>query len=204
MHLTDYNYHLSKYISQQRSLLDQLANYQIFPFQTLSISCKDITSSGYWSQCKKDLEAIIGDKKSVIYYFKINPPFNAGEIQRIVTSMKKTPGKSNPALPKVNEKNLCEKNDILYVGKTDKNFPGRLKQHLGLVASKTTYALHLNTWATELDLTLNVMPYTWPTELNLTLNVMPCNLKLEENKMLEQIESVFHFALRPLLGRSGH
>ena len=189
MNITDYNDHLSKYIGQQRSLLDQLANYQIFPFQTLPISCKDITSD-YWQQCTKDLVAIgLNNQSAVIYYFKINPPFNAGEIQRIVTSMKETPGKSNPALPKVNEKNLCEKNDILYVGKTDRNFPGRLKQHLGLLASKTTYALHLNAWAKELDL---------------TLNVMPCNLKLEENKMLEQIENVFHFALRPLLGRSGH
>jgi hypothetical protein len=79
---------------------------------------------------------------------------------------------------------------ILYVGKTNNNFKTRLEQHLGY-KSPGTYALHLSQWAIDLG-------------LKLELNYAQIDLPDHRMMLLEQIENVFHYALKPLLGRSGH
>lgn len=89
------------------------------------------------------------------------------------------------ALLKVNTESSS---NILYVGKTNSNFPSRFIYHLGLKESKT-YALHLKYWAAE---------YTF------TLHFAKVCFNKSNMKYLEQMETVLHDALQPLLGRSGH
>ena len=91
-------------------------------------------------------------------------------------------------MPKINTSNKEVCNGILYVGKTNKNFISRFRQHLGLIPNDT-YALQLKYWA---------------TDFKLSLFVSPMKLSVEQIPYLENLETALHYNLEPLLGRSEH
>ncbi|GAB7141095.1 hypothetical protein RsTz2092_10560 [Deferribacterales bacterium RsTz2092] len=70
----------------------------------------------------------------------------------------------------------------LYVGKSD-DLEKRLKEHLGLLKAKTTYAMHLNEWWKDADIKITILEY---------------NLDIKYVKLLEY--SIWN-DLKPLFGK---
>ena len=190
MEYAEYQTSLNNYLEIQRRDIEKLATFQPPQFNILTVNCADIeTKASEWVELLEK-EGITKDT-SVLYYLKIKNGSTAANIQNIInTSKKKYGSKSSKfqALPKVNF--YDNPGNILYVGKTNSNFINRLRNHLGLVSAKT-YSLQLMHWACKLNL-----------ELELYYAIMP--IEKEEIRYLEQLESVLHYHLKPILGRSAH
>ncbi len=182
MEQTLYQTHLNSYITTLRTDIDFLTKIDLPQFETLEIICSKIDEE-YTDWIKYLLEKNIDKDCSVLYYISMNENIDPQAILAKATKAKKRAKKL--ALPKVNKERTS---NILYVGKTNSNFPSRFVYHLGLNESKT-YALHLKYWATEYSFTLHF------AKICFEKNIM---------KYLEQMETVLHDALQPLLGRSGH
>lgn len=90
-------------------------------------------------------------------------------------------------LPLVNKES---NNEILYVGKSSGKFMTRLRQHL-FADSKSTYALHLSKWKND----------NFQLELHYTSVILNNE---HENALLEELETILHLHLKPILGRTGH
>ena len=181
---------LLKYIDYQLADIEKLKTLNLSDFKSLSISCNQISQqSDQWYQSLAD--AGITKSTPVLYYFEIKG--NAEKVFSVVSNLKKKykrTSKNYKALPKVNKPNSGKISQILYVGKTNSNFISRFKYHLGLGSPKT-YALQLLHWACGLN-------------LELELHYSTLNLAKEDIRYLEQLESVMHYSLDPILGRAGH
>ena len=173
-----------EYIREQRAFLDRLEKITQCEYRTLDIDCSKIDELLFNTHIESFREAGIRRNMPVLYYFVMQMGDQMHEVQNTLKKMKTGPGKSNLALPRIN--NISDQTTpILYVGKSW-DFIARYKQHLGL-SHPSTYSLHLNKWADGLGLQLRVY-------------YMLCI----EGEMLDQLESILHFGLKPILGREGH
>jgi hypothetical protein len=170
---------LKKYIQREHDDLSLLKNFNLGDFNQLIFLTNEISEP-----FSKQLSHVRGP---VLYYFKILGEYNASLICETISKMKESPGATERKLPQVNIGSLVTNTDILYVGKTQKNFAGRINQHLGFGATKT-FALNLIHWDPKIDLAL---------ELNY------CQIDSTHINILERIESVLHFGMTPILGRTG-
>ncbi|WP_018343895.1 GIY-YIG nuclease family protein [Cytophaga aurantiaca] len=169
-----------EYIQKKKEELDYLLSFEMPEFKSVEFSSIDIDDE----YAKNLLDKVNINKDSkIIYYIKINSKDKATQIIDLVTKKKKN---KKVKLPLVNSKN--NNSDILYVGKTNSNFPSRFKSHLCLT-NPSTFALHLEHWKKDLPLHLTL----WFAEIT-----------LDEDKYMEQLESILHDQLKPILGRSGH
>lgn len=170
--------------------LDELESISLPQFHTLNIDCKALNPN-YQDKLINQLENYgVTDKSPVLYYFEIINN-EAQNIQKLVAQRKskyKLKDKEYLALPRVNTSDKSKKTKYLYVGKTNKNFISRFKQHLGLLQTNT-YALHLHGWA---------------KDLKLKLYIGVVDLKHEKIHLLEEMENILHEHFAPALGRSGH
>lgn len=190
MERKEYISSLNNFLEIQKRDIEKLAGFSAPDFRILNLNCSEIESKQtQWINSLEDNG--VTKKTPVLYYFKIVGGSTPDKIQKIIgDSKKKYKSKSSKyqALPKVNfSENLSY---VLYVGKTNSNFISRLQNHLGLVSAKT-YSLQLMSWACQLNL-----------ELELHYAIM--DIAKEEIRYLEQLESVLHFHLKPILGRSAH
>ena len=189
MKAEDFVSFLNNYTKDQKTILDSLGNLAVPNFQSFQFSKSNITIEN----CREWIEELhqsgIDNKCSVLYYFEIVGSFDNSQITETIERMKMTPGRSERALPKING-SACNNSRILYVGKTNKNFLNRFKQHLGL-GSASTYALHLSHWNVSFD-------------MEIVLKFAICPIEQEQVHFLEHIESALHYSLKPILGRSGH
>ena len=167
-----------------------LESFQLPVFKTLNIETKDLGEI-YAKELIQNVQNQVSSKNSILYYITIID----GEIDTIKTNVAKyknsnTKGNSKHRyLPQVNNDNHSA---CLYVGKTNKGFINRFKQHIDLlVNSRSTYALHLAAWSKEL-------------QLKLTLNYCIIDMPEERKHLLEDIETLLHNELKPILGRQGH
>ena len=186
MELNKFIQHRIKYIQKKKEELEYLLIFEMPEFKSLHFSCCDIDGDGLY--LKSLLEKLNLKKESkIIYYIKIDSVHSAEEIIKRVSKEKSK--KSNKVkLPLVNS--ACINSDVLYVGKTNSNFPSRFATHLCL-NNPSTYALHLEYWTKQLPLELTL----WFAEID---------LDKESIKYMEQLESILHDQLKPILGRSGH
>lgn len=132
---------ITKYVAFEREKLDAVNAFNHARFETFSFN----TSSINLQTCDKwvaDLSEKGTVGRPVLYYFKIMETVDPRLICEVVSRMKQAPGKLNRALPRVNPKNIESCTNILYVGKTEKNFPKRFKEHLGFGNDKT-FSLNL-------------------------------------------------------------
>lgn len=177
---------ISKYVAFERGKLEALTSFSQIVFEKLGFHTSEINADhcDHWT-------AILNEKgvlaSPVLYYFRIMGHVDNSAICDVITRMKQSPGKSERALPRVNFQNIKTCGNILYVGKTERNFPKRFKEHLGF-GNKKTFALNLLHWRTDLGSQL---------ELNFA--------RVDRNQVssLQGVESAMHYVLRPLLGRSG-
>lgn len=184
----EYTEFARRYVEEQTKVLQGIGLLQLPFFKTFSFSNQDINNETAEKFLNDLIQMGIGKRNGrVLYYFKINNEVSASAIANLITQLKSGPNKKEYALPRVN-KITHDNNPVLYVGKTDKDFLSRFKQHLGF-GSPSTYALHLVRWSDQLPLDL---------ELNFAI--------FDDVDMLslEHVESVLHYALKPILGRSGH
>jgi hypothetical protein len=189
MNESQYMASLESYVSKLISHINIIKKLPTPYFNSIEIDCNHIESS--FTELENNLsQKGLNPDTSVLYYIEITTKDKKSHLVKTVAKRKKTKRNSSKflALPKINT--YDEESSILYVGKTNKNFLNRFKQHLGL-ASPTTYALHLNRWACDLDLHL-VLHYAL---LKLTDNELP---------YLEQLETALHESLKPIFGRSAH
>ncbi|RFZ84933.1 hypothetical protein DYU05_04830 [Mucilaginibacter terrenus] len=186
----EYTTHLEKWLTFQRSSLELVAQLPPPKFESLQFHTKDINVENYNSWIEILREKGINNQMPVLYYFNIESTFDCSKIHSQINEMKrKCEGSSLIMLPKINS-TQSESSSVLYVGKTNSNFLHRFKTHIGITPNKI-YALQLAQWATNFDLKLNLYfaPYTLPKE---------------QHNLLEQVEHVLHFNLKPILGRAGH
>jgi hypothetical protein len=188
--MEEYPFHLQSWLQVQQGRLEKIKGLNSPVFNKLSFHCTDINEESLRLWAEHLQEAGIRKETSVLYYFEIEEPFDAKVIRDKVNGMKLSSGKSPLRLPKVNKQTTGDESNVLYVGKTNSNFIIRFKQHLGLKPN-STYALQLSGWATSLN-------------IQITLNYAVYCLPQEELDLLEQVEHVLHFAMKPILGRSGH
>ncbi len=181
---------LEAYIAYQKAQLDNLSGFRSSDYERIDFSCAEISDSFYDDCVNTLIKSGISKSDPVLYYFKITGNTDGKVIQDKITMMKRSPGRSSRALPKVNSGNYTPGNDTLYAGKKEYNFFSRFKQHLGL-SSQSVYALHLDAWAMELN-------------IDVELHYMRCRSYINQPSLLEQAEHVLHFSLKPLLGRPGH
>ena len=181
---------LSKFIETTKSRLDVIKGTPSPTFFSIVLDCD--TLAGINIDDFYD-SLTLGKPSPVLYYYKIISNHSPSEIKGFVRNYKDTYKKPNDdylALPKVNDLRL---NEILYVGKSQKDFKSRLKNHFGL-GSVTTYALHLSKWNTKL-----LVPKGLKLELYYTQ--IP---NVTDSDLVELLESSLHHTLQPILGRSGH
>ena len=177
-----YKEHLDEYIELLQNDINYLQSVALPKFDSIKINCSMIGSDfRLWSD--KLVNKGIDKDCPVLYYISFAPPVIPADILEIASNAKAKSKKM--ALPQINKGRTS---NILYVGKTNCNFPSRLRYHLGLVESKT-YALHLKHWAKDFSFTLHFAKLCFPAG---------------EIKYLELMESALHNSLQPLLGRSGH
>ena len=192
MDLNEYKKHCKSYISKKKNELEVLENLIPENFSVLEFNSNDIKQENL-EQWKSILfENGITPNTPTLYYFIIKSSCNFIEIRNRIETLKSKSkrNKEYRALPKNNTSNYNLLNNVLYVGKTNKDFYNRFRTHLGL-GSKITYALHLNCWTTDLD-------------LDIELHYAKVNIDDSLLHYLEQMESVLHDNLNPILGRSGH
>jgi hypothetical protein len=174
------------FLSLKRKELDFLSGIQMPAFKKIPIKCCDIDTEGEY--VKRIIEqSCITRTCRVLYYLEIESVNVAEEIIKIV-SREKEIKRNKVKLPLVNKSHTGSR--VLYVGKTNSNFPNRLITHLGL-KSAATYALHLEHWAKNIN-------------LELSLHYAQVNLDHHSIQYLELLESILHEGLKPILGRSGH
>lgn len=177
-----YTNYLATYITKLQTDIDFIKQIDIPQFNTLQINCCKIHEEhATWIEYL--LENKIDKDCSVLYYISLNENIDFKKLLEKAAKAKKKAKKI--ALPKINKNSTS---NILYVGKTNSNFPSRFRYHLGLIESKT-YALHLKAWA---------------QEYSFTLHFAKVCLHESNIRYLEQMENVLHDALKPLLGRAGH
>ena len=181
MHQSIYKTYLSTYLFNLQTDIDFLKNIEMPVFDALEIDCSriDIEHPGW---IKYLLEKNIDTVCSVLYYITLSEGEECNTVLKKAAEAKK---RTEISLPKINH---SSKSNVLYVGKTNSNFPSRFIYHLGLKESKT-YALYLKQWAAE---------YTF------TLHFAKICFAQDNMKYLEQMETVLHDSLKPLLGRTGH
>jgi hypothetical protein len=186
-----YKVYLNQYVEHRKESIQRLLQFPIPEFQSLAISCHEIhRQSDEWI---RKLSTTIDFETPVLYYFKLLDGQDLMNIQSTVAKLKSKysrRSKNYSALPKVNVQNYAEGNNILYVGKTNSNFLNRFRSHLGL-ASRTTYSLQLAHWACDMG-------------IELELHYAPIQIEKVDLPFLEEMESVLHMHLKPLLGRTGH
>jgi hypothetical protein len=183
--------HLDSYLTYLSKDIEFLKKVAHPRFESIKIDCSKIADSfDEWDELLKSKN--ITSTCSVLYYFEFHKSINPQNILDKVTPVKKIRKESKTdkyvALPRINNQNAKDCNGILYVGKTNTNFPSRLKHHLGMVDSDT-YALQLKHWA---------------KSFTFTLNIAVISFEKDDIRYLEQMESVLHYNLKPILGRSGH
>jgi hypothetical protein len=183
--------HLDSYLTFLSKDIEFLKKVEYPKFVSIQIDCSKITDTfDQWHELLKSKN--ISSTCSVLYYFEFDASINPNDILEKINPVKKIRKDSKTdkyvALPRINNQNAKDCNGILYVGKTNTNFPSRLKHHLGMVDSDT-YALQLKHWA---------KCFTF------TLNVAVISFEKDDIRYLEQMESVLHYNLKPVLGRSGH
>jgi len=168
-----------------------LENFKLPEFNTLEFSTKELIEV-YANKLIQNVQTNVNSKNSILYYINIT----VGEVDKIKAEVAKykslytnAKDSNQRSLPQINNDN---DSNCLYVGKPNKDFINRFKQHLDLpLCSKSTYALHLAAWSKELN-------------LELTLNYCIINLPEERKHLLEEIETLLHNELKPILGRKGH
>jgi hypothetical protein len=180
------NQAISSYISTERSRLEALASFNCSVFNKLTFDKSEISTQNCdcWTE---QLRAERTDRGPVLYYFTLLNDIDPFAICDVITRMKMSPGKSERALPKVNIKNVDNGSKVLYIGKTEKGFSRRFKEHLGF-GSSSTFALNIIHWRTDLQITL---------ELNYTC------IDNSQLQNLESVESALHLLAKPILGRMG-
>ena len=146
-------------------------------FDTITIDCKTIQQDFQkWNNQLTDKGIDI--TCPVLYYLSFENSHDSQKILNAAIPAKKKAKRT--ALPKINHNSTST---ILYVGKTNSNFPSRFRYHLGLVESKT-YALHLQYWVCEWQFTLHFAKFC---------------LEIGKLKYLEQLESTLHYSLKPFV-----
>ena len=120
----------------------------------------------------------------VVYIFSItNSNTNATEIVKAISDYsKKDNSKAVPAI----KQSFSRESNILYVGKSLKDFWGRVIQHLGYYKVTGTQGLQLFYWATPLNLELSLLVIEFPKD---AIDLVP----VFEKKLAEQ--------LNPILGK---
>lgn len=181
-----FNEHRKQFIETKKKEMDYLATIQMPQFKKTNFSCCDIDVEGKYL---KDIVNTLPITKNcrVLYYLQIESANTAEEIIKLVTK-EKNKKRNKVKLPLVNKNHLDSR--ILYVGKTNTNFPARLNHHVSL-KSAATYALHLEYWAKDIS-------------LELSLHFAQVELHNNSIQYLELLESILHESLRPILGRAGH
>lgn len=186
MDLNEFIQHRIRYIQKKKDELEYLLTFEMPEFKSLQFSCIDIDEDGAYLTLLLSKLNLKKDSK-IIYYIKIDSEHSAEQIIKKVFK-EKDKKSSKVKLPLINYANI--NSDVLYVGKTNSNFPSRFATHLCL-KNPSTYALHLEHWTKELPLELTL----WFAEID---------LDKESIKYMEQLESILHDQLKPVLGRSGH
>ena len=177
---------VTKYIENKQGFFEKLQKVanNIGSFECVSVEKFDMK-----------FEAELLKKTNVLYFFKIKNDKDFSDI--ICQEIEKLKAhKNEKKLPKVNSKNKSD--NILYVGKSSGIFSKRLKEHFGR-GSNQTYALHFDIWKDIKSLKkLELELYYLPIDLECFKN------KSEASECLEYLETILHFNLKPILGRTGH
>lgn len=183
--MPNFNTLKTQYITQRQNELKLISKVELGEMHTITFNLNTLTTDGERKRLLNELEPIM-NLNQVLYYLEMSNSSLNEKILQKAASVKK---KKKPKLPKLNSEPTDK--TTLYVGKTAKSgFGKRMIQHLGYSASLTTYALHLARWATKFD-------------LEITLYYLQPNLK-GHPELLEEVESILHLGLKPLMGRSGH
>lgn len=166
------------YVSQKKRMLEEIPTVAggIPVFERVCIK-------------KLNKESLSGfEFTNALYFFKIiNPSDDIAKEIRLQVQQLKDDKDVDLKLPLVNKES---NNEILYVGKSSGKFITRLRQHL-FADSKSTYALHLSEWKND--------------NFQLELHYTSVSLNNEhENVLLEELETILHLHLKPILGRTGH
>lgn len=159
-------------------------------FHSIDIDCSKLDETYQTKIINKLAATGVNELSPVLYYFEIVNK-TAANIQQTVSLRKSKFGLKEDgylALPRVNTSAKSKISNYLYVGKTNKNFIGRLKQHLGLIKTNS-YALHLHGWG---------------EDLKLKLFVGKVDIDQAHIHLLEEMENILHNYFVPALGRSGH
>lgn len=188
----EYTKILQGYIKSLETDIQKVQLFKVPDFKELPMNCAEIDSkSALWiNNLQKNG---VKDNSPIIYYFKVTSRHPYQEIQEHVKMYKKNHKKNQPgyrALSRVNNLQNVPAADILYVGKSHKDFFSRFKHHLGLYDDHM-YSLQLNYWAS-------------PIKLKLIMFYSIIDINEDELRFLEQMESALHYHFKPILGRSGH
>lgn len=188
-----------EYVVHLQNIIKRLNLLPIPVFKTIAIDCTKLNCNAkratednmaiYNQMCEQLRLNGVSEKSKVLYYFKIISKHSKADIHAEVyrRKRKKKTSKHYLALPKIN---ISHQSDVLYVGKTNSNFPIRLMHHLGMVESHT-YALQLGHWGNSLGL-----------EVELCYSAI--DISTDDIAYLEIMETSLHNKLQPILGRSGH
>jgi hypothetical protein len=179
--------YLDKYILKLKVEINLLEQFKPEMWHKTTVDCKDISLE--WFASKRDeLEANgVCRQSAVLYYFELKDSRKSPEILKRIQELKSSTDNIH-SLPRVNTTIEDDSSTVLYLGKSQKNFQERLKQHCGL-RSHSTFALHLIAWAKSLAVELNLNYSIFPFAANMDLQV--------------RIESMMHGSMKPLLGREG-
>lgn len=139
----------------------------------------DIRESNEHKNLFEDLKKITGP---VLYFFEIVSDITSKEIVDSILSYRKTA--NSKAIPAIKKKYSGTK--ILYVGKVEKNFWGRVIQHLGFYKVRGTQGLQL---------------FYWAKQLNLELKLTAIEFEKDAADLMPIFEKKLAGKLKPILGK---
>ncbi len=179
--------YLQKHISKLRDEVALLEQIKYEKWNTIPVRCAEISPEWFKMVLLEVENSGVLRNTAVLYYFQL---VDTNKIDPIVERIRelKSGGKTKYSLPKINSTIDLPSRSILYLGKSQKNFRERLKQHCGF-GSSSTFALHLLKWAKPLGLDLSLHYTIFPTTAPLHIQI--------------QIETMMHQNMKPILGREG-
>jgi hypothetical protein len=139
----------------------------------------DIRNSKNFSKMFSELKGLNGP---VLYIFEILSDFKAEELIEAILNFSNS--ENSKAIPAIKSK--ISKSNILYVGKVQNDFWGRLIQHLGYYKPKDTQGLQL---------------FHWAKPLNLEFKITALQFEKEAVHLLPMLEKSFANKLEPILGK---
>lgn len=172
-----YNQFVKKYAHDIQVSLTDLIEKGCKSIQHFDINCSILKDYNYTpiqtSEEYLDLfEKLIQMRGPVLYIFEITSTFSKDGIIEAITAFSKSERtKNTPAI-----KSQIPDSNILYIGKVEKDFWGRIVTHFGYNKSNGTQGLQLFHWAPPLGLQLKLTAIEFQQSATSVIGILEKNL----------------------------